>query len=123
MSLLEPQEVEALGLEGEADLCAAAGIEFIRYPIADRGLPGASSQTFARFNFLGERLSQGKSIVIHCHMGIGRSALVAACLLGLRGIEAPTAFAQIAEARGCPVPDTTEQWDWACAFTKKVLEK
>jgi hypothetical protein len=39
LSLLEPEEVRTLGLESEADLCAGLGIDFLSFPIPDRGLP------------------------------------------------------------------------------------
>jgi protein-tyrosine phosphatase len=42
-------------------------------------------------------------------MGIGRSALIAACLLKSQGIGVDEAFAMIARARGFSVPDTEEQ--------------
>ena len=45
-------------------------------------------------------------------MGIGRSALVAACLLKSQGIGVDEAFAMISRARGFSVPDTEEQREW-----------
>lgn len=39
VSLLERDEVSELGLQEEADLCWASGIEFISFPIPDRGVP------------------------------------------------------------------------------------
>ena len=39
VSLLEPYEVDELGLKDEARLCASNGIEFVSFPIPDRGVP------------------------------------------------------------------------------------
>jgi hypothetical protein len=39
VGLLEPKEVSELGLQGEADLCREQDIEFISFPIPDRGVP------------------------------------------------------------------------------------
>ena len=43
---------------------------------------------------------------------MGRSALVAASVLALTGLDPEVAFDRIATARGCPVPDTPEQKAW-----------
>ncbi|WP_158747891.1 hypothetical protein [Acidisphaera sp. L21] len=45
VSLLERDEVEELGLGLEATLCAQQGMEFISFPIADRGVPASASAT------------------------------------------------------------------------------
>jgi hypothetical protein len=39
ISLLEREEVSDLGLQREAELCRASGIEFVSFPIPDRGVP------------------------------------------------------------------------------------
>jgi hypothetical protein len=39
VSLLEREEVSELGLQREAKLCRACGIEFISFSIPDRGVP------------------------------------------------------------------------------------
>jgi protein-tyrosine phosphatase len=51
-------------------------------------------------------------------MGIGRSALVAACLPKSQGIGVDEAFAMISRARGFSVPDTEEQREWASGFAE-----
>jgi len=51
-------------------------------------------------------------------MGIGRSALIAACLLKSQGIGVDEAFAMIARARGFAVPDTEGQREWVKGFTE-----
>ncbi len=53
-------------------------------------------------------------------MGIGRSALLAACLLASRRVAVGEAFKLIADARGCPVPDTPEQQAWVDSYAKNV---
>lgn len=39
VSLLECEEVSELALQREAELCRASGIEFVSFPISDRGVP------------------------------------------------------------------------------------
>jgi protein-tyrosine phosphatase len=87
-------------------------MEFINFPIPDRGVPGDLSQ-FAEFLAdLETRLAQGKRIGIHCFGCIGRSPVVAASLLIRSGIPATKAWHQIEAARGSSVPDTPVQLEW-----------
>jgi protein-tyrosine phosphatase len=51
-------------------------------------------------------------VAVHCWGGVGRSSLVAAALLVLRGSTAQAAWHRVAYARGVPVPETDEQRDW-----------
>jgi protein-tyrosine phosphatase len=57
-------------------------------------------------------LSTGKNVLVHCRQGIGRSGLVAACLLVKKGMSPGAAVDSVSAARGMPVPETTEQRDW-----------
>ena len=113
--LLEPHEVSELGLEREPVLCQHHAIDFIAFPIADRGVPESEQDGLALAGQLAERLRSGTAAAIHCRAGIGRSSLVAACALGLLGIEPDTAFNAIGMARGVTVPDTEQQRNWVRA--------
>ena len=64
---------------------------------------------------LEQALAAGERIAVHCRQGIGRSALLAACLLVAAGEEPDTAFQHISAARGCAVPETVEQQKWVKA--------
>lgn len=109
VSLLERHEIDDLGLEDEAALCTKAGIQFLSFPIADRGLP---SDCRAFDAFIHEMASNSAPLAIHCRAGIGRSAIVAAALLVRRGIAPALAIEHISLARGTRVPDTEAQRDW-----------
>jgi protein-tyrosine phosphatase len=109
VSLLEQHEIEDLGLEMEAAVCEAAGIQYLSFPIPDRGLPGDIG--FA-MDFAKAIISQGKAIAIHCRAGIGRSSVMAATVLVGRGLEPAKALSMIQEARGLQIPDTDAQRDW-----------
>jgi protein-tyrosine phosphatase len=65
---------------------------------------------------LADCVALGKAVAIHCRAGIGRSALIAACILGRGGADANQAFAKISASRGVVVPDTDAQRDWVAAF-------
>jgi len=117
VSLLEPEEVSDLGLPREAALCRASGIEFLSFPIPDRGVPEIPDA--ARIaESIAAGIADGRSIAIHCRAGIGRSSVLAACAMICLGIEAGDALSRIKEARGVSVPDTEEQRDWIFAFGK-----
>ena len=49
---------------------------------------------------------------VHCRQGLGRSALLAACVLVVGGVDVPTAIDRLTKARGCAVPETAEQREW-----------
>jgi protein-tyrosine phosphatase len=112
VSLLEDGEVAELGLQQEQELCEQAGLTFLRLPIPDRALPGSRQEVARLVEALVDRLRQGCGVGIHCRIGVGRSALIAACVLSARGMPLDAAWAAIAKARGLSVPDTAEQRAW-----------
>jgi protein-tyrosine phosphatase len=118
VSLLEGEEVSELGLRREAELCRAAGIDFVSFPIPDRGVPNSRRDALQIANSMAQSVNEGRSIAIHCRAGIGRSSMIAACALVRLGVEAADAFTSIREARGLSVPDTEEQRDWVMAFAE-----
>ena len=119
VSLLEREEVSELGLQREFELCQASGIEFIAFPIPDRGVPDVR-QALQVARSIANGIAGGRSIAVHCRAGIGRSSLIAACAMICSGIEAGEALTLIRAARGVIVPDTEEQRDWIIAFGKVI---
>jgi protein-tyrosine phosphatase len=115
VSLLERDEVSELGLQREAELCRACGIEFISFPISDRGVPEIrQASDIARS--IADGIASSRSIAVHCRAGIGRSSIIAACAMIWSGIEASEALALIRATRGVIVPDTEEQHEWVMTF-------
>jgi protein-tyrosine phosphatase len=123
VSLLTREEVVELVLAGEAGCCAAAGIDFVSFPFADRGVPASVSDALAFVRRLTALLASGNAVAIHCRQGVGRSALVAACVLASLGERPDVALQRVARARGCPVPDTAEQRDWVLRFAGRHLKE
>jgi protein-tyrosine phosphatase len=66
-------------------------------------------------------MADGKKVAIHCRASIGRSGMIAACILVCRGIDADTAFAVISQARTVSVPDTDEQRQWVVRFSERLV--
>ncbi|MBB6254769.1 protein-tyrosine phosphatase family protein [Nitrospirillum iridis] len=120
VSLLEPAEVRELDLAREVTLCQDGGLVFTTLPIPDRGVPGSMRGMAALARRLASNLGAGRSVAVHCRAGIGRSSLVGACVMVCAGLEAPTAFDRIAQARGVPVPDTEEQRAWVRSFAEAL---
>lgn len=116
VSLLEASEVHELELGEETRCCEVSGIEFLSFPIRDRGVPTSTAATRALVDRLVSKLQAGSTVAIHCRAGIGRSSLIAACVLQKLGVEPDKAFGIIGRARGIAVPDTAEQREWLAVF-------
>jgi protein-tyrosine phosphatase len=62
------------------------GIELIRFPITDFGVPG-DEPAFARLlDDLTGRLAGGVGVLVHCNAGLGRTAVVLASILRRHGL-------------------------------------
>lgn len=118
VSLLDQHEVKQLGLTDEPTLCKAAGIEFICFPVSDRGVPESLRHTARLADDLSWRVASGSTIGVHCRAGIGRSALLAACVLSRLGMPEREVFPWISRVRGVPCPDTEAQAKWFARFVR-----
>jgi len=96
------------------------GIEFLSFPIVDRGVPASQGATLDFVKKLERLVAGGRSVAIHCRQGIGRSALIAACILVLAGINPEIGFRRVSSARGCSVPETTDQRQWVMQFAREL---
>jgi protein-tyrosine phosphatase len=123
VSLLTPEEVEELQLDDEARLCAENNIQLLSHPVEDRQTPPDDDESREFIRSLAELVDQGKSIAVQCRMGLGRSALVVADVLVLKGESVDEALRTISSARGQEVPDTEEQVDWLRRFERSVHPK
>ncbi len=112
VSLLEPQEELDLDLKDEAKEARDAGLEFISFPIPDRQVPESEHRLARTLDKLEHSLSSGTRVLIHCRQGVGRSGLVAACLLVKKGLSPGAAVEILTAVRGVPVPETEVQRDW-----------
>ncbi|HEY1679035.1 MAG TPA: dual specificity protein phosphatase family protein [Candidatus Sulfotelmatobacter sp.] len=122
LSLLTPEEERDLDLREEAAESRRQGVKFISFPIPDRQVPSSEAKLGKTLEKLASLLSQETNVLVHCRQGIGRSGLVAACLLVKNGMSPGAALDAVSGARGIPVPETAEQREWieryAPAFAK-----
>jgi protein-tyrosine phosphatase len=112
LSLLTTDEEGEMDLRDEASEATTQGMEFASFPIPDRQIPKSEAQWSDIVERVTSTLSKGKNVVVHCRQGIGRSGLVAACLLVRKGMSPGAAVEMASASRGVPVPETSEQRDW-----------
>ena len=123
VSLLEDHEAYELGLAEESTLCEKHGLSFVSYPIPDRGLPPAVEGFKNLTKAIYHESAGGRSTVVHCRAGIGRTGLMAAGVLLHAGFGVEEAFGRISEQRGVEVPDTQEQREWLFTNFEEIVRK
>jgi len=111
-SLLTKEEESDLDLVREASQARAHGLKFLSFPIPDRQVPDSDAGFTKALDQLNSELASGSNVVLHCRQGVGRTGLVAACLLLTKGLDAETAVSRLTAARGVPIPETPEQRQW-----------
>ena len=112
VSLLEQDEERDLDLSDEGKAVRAHSMRFKPLPIGDRQVPLSEIDFSRKIDELDRELAAGRNVVVHCRQGIGRTGLMAGCLLVVRGVEPESAVRRVSEARGAAVPETAEQRRW-----------
>ena len=123
VSLLEDHEAYELGLADENKLCQKHGLSFVSYPIPDHGLPPTVDGFRELTKAIYHASAGGRSTVVHCRAGIGRTGLVAAGVLLHAAFGVEEAFDRISKRRGVEVPDTQEQREWLDASFEEIVRK
>jgi protein-tyrosine phosphatase len=120
VSMLTETDNSYLGLSAEAELCRSNGLQFISFPIEDFGVPDSLENTLRLVSELNDLLLSGKSIGFHCRGCLGRSPLIAACVLMFSGVSAERAFKLVSVARGYPIPEAQAQTAWGRKFARQL---
>ena len=92
VSLLTDEEARELDIRQEAEVCLAANLEFVNFPIVDRSVPAMDERFFVFVERPAKMLVGGKNIGVHCRQSIGRAALIAAALMIMLGVDSSTAL-------------------------------
>jgi protein-tyrosine phosphatase len=101
VSLLEPHEYDLLGVPDLLTRTRDVGLDVLHFPIIDAWIPRPDE--CAAFDDLiaaiRDSLDAGQRVVIHCRAGIGRSGLVAACVVTTYGHGAADAITLVRQAQ------------------------
>src|SRR5262245_11235643 len=81
VSILESDDAQQLGLADEREAATSEGVEFISFPIPDRGVPASAHEALSLINVVTSALQQGRNVAIHCRQGLGRAGMIAASVL------------------------------------------
>lgn len=121
VSLLEPAEAASLGLADEAAACERHGVGFYNFPIVDHGIP-ANVEHYRRVaHAMNRRLRAGQALVVHCRAGLGRAPSLCISTLVAGGMNVDEAILRVGRARGRPVPETDEQYEFLKAFAAGMI--
>jgi protein-tyrosine phosphatase len=95
--LVTDEEIRAKAKRDLMDLYRQAGIEVIRFPIADLTSPELE-KVRELVRQIAPRIKAGAKVAVHCNAGVGRSAVITACLMcALLEIPGSQAIARIQE--------------------------
>jgi len=122
LSLLISGEERDLDLIEEPIEVRKQGLEFDSFPIEDRQVPKSEVGFRKMLEKLNGDLSVGRNVLIHCRQGVGRTGLVAACLLIKNGMSPGAAVESVSASRGVLVPETSEQRDWIERFAPALTK-
>ena len=119
VSLMEPHEYPLLGIPGLFESCVECGIEVVHFPIKDLCAPPPEAMESFTELLAGilDSARAGRTVVIHCRGGIGRTGTVAACCLVALGSEPDEAIDQVRAVRPGSI-EMPEQEDWVAEFAR-----
>jgi len=120
LSLLTRDEENELDLTAEGQFAVRAGLTFLSLPIPDLQVPSSPSEVAAVLEQVDGTLSSGNNAIIHCRQGVGRSGMIAACLLVMKGQTPDAAVRTVERARGVPIPETPQQRQWIDLFASTL---
>jgi protein-tyrosine phosphatase len=99
------------------DALAQAGIEFLHLPTPDMH-PASADHLNKGVAFVRKHLDRGGRVLIHCQHGIGRSALLALCVMVDRGLEPLAALSQAKDRREQVSPSESQFKGWVDWLTR-----
>ena len=101
LSLLPSDELAAYGVPDLGGHLQQAGLAWHHFPIVDFGVPDLASQRIwsALQASLTDELRAGRSLLVHCAAGLGRTGTMVALLMRARGLDSQAAIATVRAAR------------------------
>jgi ADP-ribosyl-[dinitrogen reductase] hydrolase len=125
LDLTQPREIDPY------DGALPSGIRYLRRSIIDHGTPADPGEMTEILACLLGALREGRRIYLHCRAGIGRTGMVAGCLLVEQGLPGEDALAELnrlwrqsARSEQWPsVPETPEQIEFVRRWTPPPAEE
>jgi protein-tyrosine phosphatase len=121
VSLMEQHEYERFGMSKMFERATFHNIEIVWFPIRDVSVPKSMEETVKLVNRLVADAHHGRTVVIHCRGGIGRTGLIAASCLVALGRAPDDAIQQIRALRPRSV-ETREQEEFVSKFARRWKE-
>jgi len=90
---------------------AAAGLRFLHLPTQDLGAVD-QARLDRGVRFARDAAEAGRRLLVHCELGIGRSATVALCVMVDRGWDPMAALARAKDARALVSPSPAQYEAW-----------
>ena len=121
VSLVGDQELQYLRI---ADLPARArdhGIDVIRFPIGDHSTPDSHHGVIVLVERLLGMARSGRTLIIHCWAGLGRTGLIAACCLVGCGFAPGNAIMTVRQHRPRAIEDS-DQEEFVETFARAWLQ-
>lgn len=118
LCLLPQHELDWAGVPDLLERARGVGLDVWHHPIRDQGVPAVDSLR-ATLSWVQAHVDAGRSVVVHCMGGLGRSGLVAACALVERGLSGEAAIAAVRAARSPRAVETREQERFVQAWIRR----
>lgn len=118
--ILAVVDLRAEDCDDEAAL-RAAGIDFLHLPTPDLE-PATGAHLERGVSFVRDHIACGSKVLIHCQHGIGRSALLALCVLVDQGWAPLNALAHAKERRARVSPSRSQYEGWATWLRSRGVE-
>jgi ADP-ribosylglycohydrolase len=120
IDLTQPDEISPY------DAGLPPGVDYFRKALPDHRIPSEAAQMREILGCLQDAMHEGRIVYLHCRAGIGRTAMVAGCLLAEQGLLGQAALAELnrlwqqsARAAHWPVvPETEEQSDYVARWVR-----
>src|SRR4051794_17327041 len=113
LTLVEPHELELLGIPTLGEDICRLGFEWLHLPVRDVSVPDARfERAWPKHSAdLRALLRVGNNVLVHCRGGLGRAGMIAARLLAEEGVAPEIAMAAVRAARPGAI-ETPAQEHW-----------